>query len=176
MRTRSPDVDNRTEVGVGSLGVGDGGGTDGDGDTNTSGGGVDSIDVAVTSGDDSGNTGAYEVGDGVVDRRGGTTSQAHRNNSGTADMVAGNPVNPRDHVCIGTRASVTENLDCNNLSALGDAAVLISTSCEKGETDGRTKGRKLQFLHSGFRDRSRLGSTSDQLIAREYECGRSLTA
>ena len=80
-------------------------------------------------------------------------------------MVAGNPVNPRDHVCIGTGASVAENLDCNNLSALGDAAVLISASCEKGETDGRTKGQKLQFLHSGFRDRSRLGSISDQLIA-----------
>ena len=67
MRTRSPDVDDRTEVGVGSLGVRDGGGTDGDGNANTSGGGVNGIDVAVPGGDDSGNTGVYEIGDGAVE-------------------------------------------------------------------------------------------------------------
>jgi len=131
VRTRSPDVDDRTEVGVGGLGVSDGGGTYGDGNANTSGGGVNGIDVTVTGGNGGGNTGVYEVGDGTVEGRGGTTSQTHRGNSGTAAMVIGNPVNPRDDIGVGPGASVTENLNRNNLSALGNTAALISASREK---------------------------------------------
>jgi hypothetical protein len=172
LRTRSPDVDNRTEVGVGGLGVSDGGGTNGDGSVNTSGGGVDgSIGVVVTSGDDGGDTGVDEVDDGVIDGCGSTTSQTQRGNSGTAAVVAGNPVNSRDDIGVGTDASVAENLDSNNPSVLGNTAVLISASREK----------KSQSYALGARDSSSgaVGSVtapvltleSDQLIVERPSMG-----
>ena len=59
LRTRGPDIENRTVVGVRSFGVCDGNRTDSDGNVNTSGRGVASIGIVVTGGDDGGDTGIY---------------------------------------------------------------------------------------------------------------------
>ena len=67
LRTRSPDVNNRTVVRVISLGISDCDGTDSDGSANTSGGEGARIGVVVTSGNDGGNTGVDEVGDGFIE-------------------------------------------------------------------------------------------------------------
>jgi hypothetical protein len=134
LRTRSPDVNNRTVVGVISLGISDGDGTDSDRSANTSGGEGARIGVVVTSGNDGGNTGVDEVGDSFIEGRRRTTSQAQRDNSRTAAVVAGNPVNPRDDVGVGAAAIVTDSLDGDNISPLCNTAGLISAPHER-ETD-----------------------------------------
>jgi len=172
LRTRSPDVNNRTEVGVGSLGVSNGGGTDGDGNTNTSGGNIGGVCVVVTSADDGGDPGFDEVDGSAVEGRGSTSTQAQRGDSRTTPAIARNPVYPRDNISVATGARVVENLNCDNAGTLGNTAVLISVFCEKGEIVARTKGQKQQFLHSGFRDRSHLGSRIRSVDRpRAYEWG-----
>ena len=158
MRTRGPDVDNGTDIGVISLGVINSGGTDSDSDIDTGGGEVHGVVIVVSGSDDCGDAGVDEVGDSTVEGRGGTRGQAQRSNSGVTAMVIGNPVDPRDDVGDGTRAIVAENLNRNNAGALGNATVTISALGEKGEIAARTKDQKPQFQHSGFRDRARLGS------------------
>ena len=56
VRTRSPDVDERTEVGVGGLGVSDGGGTDCDDRGGTGRGVVGGVVIAVPCRNDGGDT------------------------------------------------------------------------------------------------------------------------
>ena len=41
-------------------------------------------------------------------------------------MVAGDPVKCREEICFGANARVVENLDSNDLSALGNTTLLIS--------------------------------------------------
>lgn len=53
---RSEQINNSAEVGEGGLSISNGGGTDGVGRGSTSGGGVASIDVIVTSSDSNVNT------------------------------------------------------------------------------------------------------------------------
>jgi len=50
-------------------------------------------------------------------------------------MVFGNPVNSRDDIGVGTGAIVPENLNSDNVSALGNTAVLISALHKKGRND-----------------------------------------
>lgn len=69
MRTRGPDIKNRTVVGIRSPGIGDGDGPDSDGSANTSRRGAVCVGVIITSGDDGGDTGVDEVDDGVIDGR-----------------------------------------------------------------------------------------------------------
>ena len=64
--SRSPDVDEGTEVGVGRLGVGNGGRTDSHGRGFTGGGEARGVGVGVTGCDDDVDTGGGERGDGTV--------------------------------------------------------------------------------------------------------------
>ena len=61
VKTRSPDVDAGTKVGEGSLSVVDGRGCDGDCLFDTCGGGIDSVLILVSRGDDNRDAGVEEL-------------------------------------------------------------------------------------------------------------------
>jgi len=174
-RTRSPDVDNRAEVGERSPGVQNGGGTDGDAKFNTSGGSVNSIDVTVTSGNDRSDAGSDEFYDGGIKGRRNTSCEAHRGDSGTARVVGGDPVDSRDDVGDGTGATVAENLNGNDVGFLGNTTMLISPFEGEKEANLRTRDQRQRFRHSEFRVHFRLCSRIQSVDCQEDKRGRSLT-
>ena len=97
LRTRSPDIDSTTPIGVISPGVIDGRGTDGNDRGLACRGGIVSVRSGVTGSDDGGNTRGDEAGDGVVDDSGFTTGKAQRGNR-RATCVTGMPDNPVNSV------------------------------------------------------------------------------
>ena len=90
-------------------------------------------------------------------------------------MVTGNPVNTRDDVGDGTSAIVVENLNSNNVSALGNTTILMSVYERKKEVNVLTRGQKQQFRHSEFHGHFRLCPRIQSVGRREVKRGRSLT-
>ena len=95
LRTGSPDINESTVVGEGSLGVSDGSGTDGDGGGGAGRGVIDNVRIVVTGSDDGGDTGGDEIGGGSVNGGEVTAAQAQGSNrrATAASGSFSNPVN-----------------------------------------------------------------------------------
>ena len=100
LRTRSPNIDDSTVVGEGSLGVSDGSGTDGDDGGGAGRGEGGSVRIVVTGSGNGGDTGGDEVGGGAVNGSEESIADAQRSNRRAAAAVGSvsNPVNSRNAV------------------------------------------------------------------------------
>lgn len=95
MRTRSPNIESTTPVGVTSPGVIDGRGTDGDDRGLACRGVIVSVRTVVTGSDDGGKTEGDEDCGGVVESLGFTTGKVQGNNRRAtgASGIVNNPAN-----------------------------------------------------------------------------------